>query len=72
MVASATTSLNAATLDARRQHLYLDRVVEPNLPDEAEEPRRFRVLMAVFASLLLAYGAGWLILAGLRESKSDI
>ncbi len=72
MVASATASLNAATLDARRQHLYLDRVVEPNLPDEAEEPRRFRVLAAIFASLLLAYGAGWLILAGLKESKSDI
>lgn len=72
MVASATASLSAATLDARRQHLYLDRVVEPNLPDEAEEPRRFRVLAAIFASLLLAYGAGWLILAGLRESKSDI
>lgn len=69
MVASASIALNSAQLDARRQQLYLDRIVNPNLPDKPTEPRRWLALLAVFTTLLLAYGVGWLIWAGLRESE---
>lgn len=69
MVAAATVALNAAQQEARRQQLYVDRVVQPDSPDEPLEPRRLQILLAVFASLLLVYGIGWLIVAGVRESK---
>lgn len=69
MVAAATVALNAAQQEARRQQLYIDRVVQPDSPDEPLEPRRLQILLAVFASLLLVYGIGWLIVAGVRESK---
>jgi capsular polysaccharide transport system permease protein len=37
-LALATSSLEAARADARRQQLYLEAIVQPNLPDEAIEP----------------------------------
>ena len=66
---AATQSLDRARLDARRQRLYLERVVSANLPDRATEPKRWRNLLTIFATLLLAFGTYWLVAAGLREHK---
>lgn len=68
---AATNALDFAHQDARRQRLYLERVVSPNLPDKPTAPHRWRALLAVFATTLLIYGVGWLIVAGVREHKQD-
>lgn len=65
--AAAVSSLQAARLDAQRQHLYLVRVVEPNLPQKSLYPNRGLIVLTVFISLCVAYGIGWLIVAGVRE-----
>lgn len=65
--ASALVSLENARLEAGKQHLYLVRVVEPNLPERALYPRRLILVATVFFGSLLIYGIGWLILAGVRE-----
>jgi BexC/CtrB/KpsE family polysaccharide export inner-membrane protein len=67
----ATAAVLSAEQEARRQKLYLDRVVSPSLPDEPAEPRRWIAILTVFASSLLAYGIGWLIYAGVREHRQD-
>lgn len=69
LLASSTAALNTAQLTARSKRLYIDRIVNPDLPDRAVEPQRLMSLLAVFASLMLAYGLGWLVLAGVRESR---
>ncbi len=69
LLASSTAALNSAQLEARRKRLYIDRVVNPERPDRAVEPRRVLSLLAVFASLMLVYGLGWLVWAGVRESR---
>ncbi len=69
-VATATATLNEAQIESRRQRLYLERIVNPNLPDEPSEPRRWISIFAVFASALIAYLTGTLVWAGLRESRS--
>ncbi|MNX14861.1 hypothetical protein D3C86_446970 [compost metagenome] len=69
LVASATAALNSAQLEARRQQLYLDRIVNPDKPDKAAEPKRLVGLLAIFSTLLLAYGIGWMIWRGVRESR---
>ena len=69
LLASATASLNSAQLEARRQRLYVDRIVTPNAPDYPEEPKRWLAILAVFSSCLIAYLIGWLIWAGIRESR---
>jgi len=68
---AATASLDSAKLDARRQQLYLERIVDPTLPSEPSRPRRLLSLLAVFATCLIIYATGWLIWAGVRESKQD-
>lgn len=68
-LASAMASLESARNDARRKQVYLDRVVEPNAPDEAQEPKRLRNIFSTFALGLVAWGVLSMLLAGLREHK---
>jgi len=68
-LSSALTSLEAAKIDARRKRLYLERVVNPSLPDAATEPKRLGSLALVLVSALLAYGTTLLIMAGFREHR---
>ena len=70
-LAAAVTTLEAARLDVHRKQLYLERVVSPNLPDKAEEPRRFLAIVMVLVSALLAYGTVSLLIAGLREHRQS-
>jgi capsular polysaccharide transport system permease protein len=63
----ADITLESARSDARRQELYLDRLVEPNSPDYAMEPRRFRSVAVVLAIGVIAWGVLSLILASVRE-----
>jgi capsular polysaccharide transport system permease protein len=70
-LASATATLNAARQDARRQQLYLERVVSPGVADKPAEPKRFSAVLAVFGTLLLLYGVGWLIWAGVKEHRQQ-
>lgn len=67
----ATAALISAEQEARRQKLYLDRVVAPSLPDEPSEPRRWLAVLTVFATCVLIYGIGWLVYAGVREHRQD-
>ena len=65
--ASALAALETSRLDALKQHAYLVRIVQPNLPDKSTYPVRWQTTLSVFGALLLAYGIGWLILMGVRE-----
>jgi capsular polysaccharide transport system permease protein len=65
--ASAMASLETARNEASKQHLYLVRIVQPNLPEKALYPRRWLILSSLFISLCFAYGIGWLIIAGIKE-----
>lgn len=67
----ATSALLTAQQEARRQKLYLDRIVNPNLPDTPAEPRRWIAVLTVFASSLMIYAVGWLVWAGVREHRQD-
>lgn len=68
---AALASLESARADARRQQIYLDRVVTPNLPDRALYPRRFRAVFIVFVTCFLVYSIGALLIAGVREHVQD-
>lgn len=63
----ASTALVRAQEDARSQQLYVVPVVDANLPVRALYPERTKIVLTAFLSLLLFYGIGWLIVAGVRE-----
>ena len=68
-LASAITSLETARINADRQQLYLEAVVQPNQPDYADFPRRATNSFIVFVTMLGIYVGGGLLIAGAREHK---
>jgi capsular polysaccharide transport system permease protein len=66
-LAAALASLEQARNDAQRKQLYLERIVQPNTPDIAIEPRRFRAILSTLALGLIAWGILSVLVAGIRE-----
>jgi len=66
-LASAMTALESARGEAERKQLYLERLVQPNAPDVAIEPKRLKSVFEVFALGMIAWGVLSLLLAGVRE-----
>jgi capsular polysaccharide transport system permease protein len=69
-LASSLASFEEARNEARRKQIYLERIVEPNLPDKALEPRRLRGVFATFILGLVAWGILSMLIAGLREHQN--
>ena len=67
----AVANLESARVDARRKQLYLDRVVPPDRPDKAMEPRRAISVLTVFVSALMAFAIISLVIGGFREHRQQ-
>jgi capsule polysaccharide export protein KpsE/RkpR len=68
-LAAAMVSLQDARNEALHQQAYIERIAQPNLPDEALEPRRLRGILATLALGLMAWGVLGMLLAGVREHR---
>lgn len=66
---SALANLTSARQDAQRQHLYLQRIIQPNVADEAKYPRRFLTLAAAFGLFLAIFIVVNSVLKGFREHQ---
>jgi capsular polysaccharide transport system permease protein len=66
-LATALHSLEQARDDAKRQQLYLERIVQPNRADLATEPRRLRAIAVTLLLSLMLWGIVSLLLSGIRE-----
>lgn len=67
---AAAAALEKARETARRQSLYVQRIVDPSMPVKALYPKRAQTVFTVLLALLVAYSIGWLIVAGVREHKA--
>lgn len=63
----AASAVQQAREQIIRQQLFVVQVVKPNMPGKSLYPQRWKIVLTVFVTLLLAYGIGWLIAAGVRE-----
>ncbi|MFC0203449.1 hypothetical protein [Novosphingobium soli] len=68
-LAATMVSLQDAENEARRKQAYVERIVEPNLPDYAIEPRRARGIISTLMFSLIAWGVLGMLLAGVREHQ---
>ncbi|MGF6381314.1 capsular polysaccharide transport system permease protein [Paraburkholderia atlantica] len=68
-LASAMAALENARADAQRKQLYLERLVQPNTPDVAIEPKRLKSIFEVFALGMILWGVLSLLLAGMLEHR---
>jgi capsular polysaccharide transport system permease protein len=64
---AALTGLESARAEALQKQLYLERLVQPNLPDKAMAPRRTRSVFTVFLMSMIAWGVASLLVAAVRE-----
>lgn len=68
-LAGALASLQDARNEAQRKQAYVERIVQPNTPDDALEPRRWRGILAALAMGLVAWGVLTMLLTGIREHR---
>jgi capsular polysaccharide transport system permease protein len=66
-LAAALASLEAAENEAQRKTSYVERIVEPNQPDKAIEPRRWRGVATTLVFSLIVWGVVTMLVAGIRE-----
>jgi capsular polysaccharide transport system permease protein len=67
---AAMASLQEAQNEARRKQAYVERIVQPNQPDEALEPARIRSIFTTFLLSLIVWGVAAMLLAGVREHRN--
>lgn len=68
-LAAGMASLQEAENEARRKQAYVERIVQPNLPDHAIEPRRLRGMFSTLLFSLIVWGVLTMLLAGVREHQ---
>ncbi|KQN10205.1 hypothetical protein ASE85_04635 [Sphingobium sp. Leaf26] len=64
---AAMTSLQEARNEARRKQAYVERIVQPSLPDNASAPKRLRGIISTFIVGLVLWAISSMLLAGVRE-----
>lgn len=67
---TALASLEQARTSAQRKQLYLERIVQPNKPDYAVEPRRIKNIFTVFVLGCVAWGILSLFISGVKEHNA--
>lgn len=68
---AAGTALEQARAEALKQQYYLERVVDPNLPDSPELPNRLRNILVAFGVSLCLYFIGWMLIVGILEHSPE-
>jgi len=71
MLTAANATLEQARTEAQKQQFYLERIVQPNLPDEALLPHRLREILSVAGVALCLYLIGWMLVVGILEHSPD-
>jgi capsular polysaccharide transport system permease protein len=71
MLTAANASLETARTDAQKQQFYLERVVEPNKPDESLLPHRLKRILVIFSASLCLYFVGWMLVVGVLEHSPE-
>ncbi|WP_410211977.1 capsule biosynthesis protein [Aquirhabdus sp.] len=69
-LAASLATLELAKNDSQRKQLYVERIVQPNKPDKAMEPRRIRNVFATFALGSIVWFVLSMLIAGVREHQN--
>lgn len=67
----AQTTLEGARTDALKQQYYLERVVNPNVPDQPEYPKALRTVLTIFGFALCLYFIVWMFVVGILEHAPE-
>lgn len=65
------TSLEQARTEALKQQFYLERVVEPNVPDLPEYPKGIKTVLTILGFTLCLYFVIWMFVVGILEHAPE-
>lgn len=68
---AANAALVQARAEAQRQQYYLERVVDPNMPDRPLLPQRLLGVLVVAAVALCLYFIAWMFMVGILEHAAE-
>jgi capsular polysaccharide transport system permease protein len=71
MLTAANASLEQARTESQKQQFYLERVVEPNRPDDPALPNPLKQILTIFAASLCLYFIGWMLVVGILEHSPE-
>jgi capsular polysaccharide transport system permease protein len=71
MLTAASAALETARTEAQKQQFYLERVVEPNKPDDSTLPHRLKSILTVFGASICLYFIGWMLIVGILEHAPE-
>jgi capsular polysaccharide transport system permease protein len=71
MLTSSNAELEQARADAQKQQFYLERVVEPNMPDDPTLPTSLTHILTIFGAFLCLYFIGWMVVVGILEHSPE-
>lgn len=71
MLNAASARLAQARSDAEKQQFYLERIVEPNAPDQPLLPARLKQILTVVGVSLCLYLVGWMLIVGILEHSPN-
>jgi capsular polysaccharide transport system permease protein len=71
LVMLARASLEQARTDALKQQFYLERVVNPNVPDLPEYPHAWWNVLTIFGFALCLYFIAWMFVVGILEHAPE-
>jgi capsular polysaccharide transport system permease protein len=67
----AQTTLEGARTEALKQQFYLERVVNPNVPDQPEYPKALRIVLTILGFALCLYFIIWMFVVGILEHAPE-
>lgn len=67
----AQTTLEGARTEALKQQYYLERVVNPNVPDQPEYPKALRMVLTILGFALCLYFIIWMFVVGILEHAPE-
>ncbi|MCY1669385.1 hypothetical protein [Rhizobium sp. SL86] len=67
VLTSSLQSFDDALKEARRQHIYVEQVVRPHLPDYPTEPHRFKSVITILVLGITIFSIGWVLMVGAGE-----
>lgn len=71
MFTAANTSLEQARAESQKQQYYLERVVEPNRPDDPALPNALKQILIILGASLCLYFIGWMLVIGILEHSPE-
>jgi capsular polysaccharide transport system permease protein len=67
----ANAALVQARAESQRQQFYLERVVDPNVPDMPQLPKRLLSVIVAAAAATCLYFIGWMLIVGVLEHAPE-